>query len=241
MNRIALVTGGTRGIGAAISRLFKQSGYRVITNYKSDEQEAKAFSDNTGIPVIKWDVSDYDECIKHIAEIEKKFQGHVEIVVNNAGITRDGMFHKSEPKQWYDVINTNLNSCYNVSRAVIEKMRENKFGRIINISSINALSGQVGQTNYTASKAGIIGFTKALALESASKNITVNAIAPGYTDTEMVRVMSPEVLEKIIQKIPVGRLGTPEEIARVAGFLASDEAGFITGITLSVNGGLYMQ
>lgn len=241
MSRIVLVTGGTRGIGAAISKFFKQSGYLVITNYKNDDQEAKVFSQNTGISVMKWDVSDYDECIKNIAEIEKKFQGHVEIVINNAGITRDVMFHKSEPNQWYDVINTNLNSCYNVSRAVIEKMRENKFGRIINISSVNALSGQAGQTNYTASKAGIIGFTKALALENASKNVTVNAIAPGYTDTEMVRVMPPQVLEKIIQKIPVGRLGTPEEIARVAGFLASDEAGFITGITLSVNGGLYMQ
>jgi acetoacetyl-CoA reductase len=241
MNRVALVTGGTRGIGAAISKLLNQKKYQVVATYKSNDLEAKAFAKETGIMVMKWDVSNYDDCIRNVQEIEQKLKKHIEILVNNAGITRDIMFHKSTPQYWHEVINTNLTSCYNVSRAVIEKMRDNKFGRIVNVSSVNALSGQVGQTNYAASKAGVIGFTKALALESASKNITVNAIAPGYTNTDMMSSIPQQILDGIIQKIPMGRLGTPEEIAKAVAFLVSDDSEFITGITLSINGGLYMQ
>ena len=241
MGKIALVTGGTRGIGSEISECLNKAGYQVVANYKSNDSDAEEFHKKTGITVMKWDVSNYNECMAKVKEIENTFGKHIEIVVNNAGITRDTMLHKSEPQQWYDVLNTNLNSCYNISRAVIEKMRDNRFGRLINISSVNALSGQIGQTNYVASKAGIIGFTKALALESASKNITVNAIAPGYTDTDMVRAVPPKVLEQIIQKIPVGRLGTPADIARAVMFLVSEDASFVTGLTLSVNGGMYMQ
>ena len=241
MKKIALVTGGTRGIGSAISKLLNKQHYQVIATYKSNDVEAQEFAKKTGIMTMKWDVSDYNECIKNVREIEQEFKKPISILVNNAGITRDVMFHKSTPEHWNDVINTNLSSCYNVSRAVIEGMRNNNFGRIVNISSVNALSGQVGQTNYVASKAGIIGFTKALALESASKNITVNAVAPGYTDTEMMSSIPPKVLESIIQKIPMRRLGTPDEIARAVAFLVADESDFITGITLSINGGLYIQ
>ncbi len=239
--RLAIVTGGTRGIGASISQVLHQSGYQVIANYANDDNAAGDFYKNTGIRTLKWDVSDLESCEAHIKKIEDEFGTNVEVVVNNAGITRDGMLHKIEHKFWHEVINTNLNSCFNMSYSTIKKMRENGFGRIINISSINGLSGQIGQTNYSAAKAGILGLTKSLAREGAAKGITVNAIAPGYIMTEMVGAVSPEVLADIIKNIPVGRLGTPEEIARAVLFLASDEAGFITGETLSVNGGHRME
>jgi acetoacetyl-CoA reductase len=239
--RLAIVTGGTRGIGASISQTLHQSGYQVIANYASDDSNAGDFHKNTGIKVAKWDVSDLESCDTHIKKIEDEFGMNVEIVVNNAGITRDGMLHKIEHKFWHEVINNNLNSCFNMSYSTIKKMRDNNFGRIINISSINGLSGQIGQTNYSAAKAGILGLTKALAREGAAKGITVNAIAPGYIMTEMVGSVSPEILSDIIKNIPVGRFGTPEEIARAVLFLASDEAGFITGETLSVNGGHRME
>jgi acetoacetyl-CoA reductase len=239
MSRIAVVTGGTRGIGAAISIKLKQNGYTVIANYGHNEAAAQAFSKSHGIEVMKWDVSHYEDCKKAITEIESKV-GPVDILVNNAGITRDGFMHKITPDRWTDVITTNLTSCFNMAHCVIKGMREREFGRIISISSINGQKGQIGQVNYSAAKAGIIGFTKALALEVAPKGVTVNAIAPGYINTDMVKAISEDVLKSIIDQIPVKRLGMPEEIARVVGFLASDEAGFMTGATLSANGGQYM-
>jgi acetoacetyl-CoA reductase len=240
MTRVAVVTGGSRGIGAAISKALKAAGFTVAANYAGNDEAAAKFHAETGIPVYKWDVSSYDACAAGLAEVEKDL-GPIDVVVNNAGITRDGFFHKMSPDQWNAVINTNLNSLFNMCRPVIEGMRNRNFGRIICISSINGQKGQVGQANYSAAKAGEIGFVKALAQENANKGITVNAICPGYIGTEMVRAIAPEVLEKrIIPQIPVGRLGEPEEIARIVAFLAADESGFITGSTLSANGGQYM-
>jgi acetoacetyl-CoA reductase len=240
MARVAVVTGGTRGIGAAVSRALKDAGYAVAANYAGNEEAANKFRAETQVPVYKWDVGNYDACAQGIKKVETEL-GPVDILVNNAGITRDIMFHKMAPDQWGQVINTNLSSLYNMCRQVIEGMRERNFGRIINISSINGQKGQLGQVNYSAAKAGEIGFTKALALENARKGITVNAICPGYIATEMVMAVPKDVLEKnIIPQIPAGRLGEPQEIARCVLFLAGDEAGFITGSTLSANGGQYM-
>ena len=240
MTRVAVVTGGSRGIGAAISKALKAAGFNVAANYAGNDEAAAKFREETGIPVYKWDVSSYDACAAGLAEVEKDL-GPIDVVVNNAGITRDGFFHKMTPDQWNAVINTNLNSLFNMCRPVIDGMRNRNFGRIICISSVNGQKGQAGQSNYSAAKSGEIGFVKALAQENASKGITVNAIAPGYIGTEMVRAIAPEVLEKrILPQIPVGRLGEPEEIARIVAFLAADESGFITGSTLSANGGQYM-
>lgn len=240
MARVALVTGGSRGIGAAISRALKAAGYKVAASYAGNDEAAKAFSAETGIPTYKWDVSDFDACAAGIAQVEADL-GPVEVLVNNAGITKDGMFHKMTKEQWYGVINTNLNSLFNMTRPVWEGMRARKFGRVICISSINGQKGQMGQVNYSAAKAGDIGFAKALAQEGARAGITVNTICPGYIATEMVKAIDPAVVEKnILPLIPVGRLGEPEEIARAVVFLASDDAGFITGSTLSANGGQYM-
>jgi len=240
MSRVALVTGGTRGIGAAISKALKQAGYKVAANYGGNDEAAKKFNAETGVAVYKWDVSSFDACSAGVKKVEAEI-GPVEILVNNAGITRDAMFHRMTPEQWNAVIGTNLNSLFNMCRPVIEGMRSRKFGRIVNISSINGQKGQMGQTNYSASKAGDIGFTKALAQENAKAGITVNAICPGYINTEMVQAVPKDVLEKsILPLIPVGRLGEPEEVARCIVFLVSDEAGFITGSTLSVNGAQYV-
>ncbi|HXF90009.1 MAG TPA: beta-ketoacyl-ACP reductase [Xanthobacteraceae bacterium] len=240
MSRVALVTGGTRGIGAAICRALKAAGYRVAANYGGNDAAAQKFKAETGIPVYKWDVSSYEACAAGVQQVAADL-GPIEVLVNNAGITRDAMFHRMKPEQWTAVINTNLNSLFNMCRPVIESMRERKFGRIINISSINGQKGQMGQTNYSAAKAGELGFTKALAQECARLGITVNAICPGYINTEMVQAVPKDVLEKsILPLIPVGRLGEPEEIARCVVFLASDDAGFITGSTLSANGGQVM-
>ncbi|WP_430241762.1 beta-ketoacyl-ACP reductase [Neorhizobium sp. DAR64861/K0K2] len=239
MARIALISGGTRGIGAAISTAMKAAGYSVAANFAGNTEKAAEFHAATGIPVFQWDVSDYDACVKGIFEVETQL-GPVDVLVNNAGITRDGMFHKITPQQWKEVIDTNLSGLFNMTHPVWPGMRERGFGRIINISSINGQRGQMGQVNYSAAKAGDLGFTKALAQEGASKNITVNAICPGYIGTDMVRAIPQKVMdEKIIPQIPVGRLGEPEEIARCVLFLASEEAGFITGSTLSANGGQY--
>jgi acetoacetyl-CoA reductase len=240
MARIALVTGGTRGIGAAISAALKETGCTVIANYAANDEAARVFKTETGIEVKKWDVSSFEACGKAVGEIEAEL-GPVDVLVNNAGITRDVMFHKMTLEQWQAVIDTNLNSQFNMCRPVIEGMRARNFGRIVNISSINAQKGQMGQSNYCAAKSGEIGFTKALAQENAAKGITVNAICPGYIGTEMVRAVPKEVLEKrILPQIPAGRLGEPEEVARCVVFLASENAGYITGATLSVNGGQYM-
>ncbi|OWV77698.1 beta-ketoacyl-ACP reductase [Rhizobium leguminosarum bv. trifolii] len=239
MSRVALVTGGTRGIGAAISVALKNAGYRVAANYAGNDEKAKAFHEATGVPVFKWDVSDYAACGEGIARIESEI-GPVDVLVNNAGITRDAMFHKMTPQQWHEVINTNLTGLFNMTHQVWTGMRDRSFGRIVNISSINGQKGQMGQANYSAAKAGDLGFTKALAQEGAAKNITVNAICPGYIGTEMVLAVPEKVLnERIIPQIPVGRLGEPEEIARCVTFLASDDAGFITGSTLTANGGQF--
>jgi acetoacetyl-CoA reductase len=239
MPRVALVTGGSRGIGAAISIALKNAGYKVAANYAGNDDAAQAFSAETGIPVYKWSVADYDACAAGIEQVESDL-GPVDILVNNAGITRDAMFHKMTVQQWRDVIDTNLSGVFNMTHPVWGGMRDRKFGRIINISSINGQKGQAGQVNYSAAKAGDIGFTKALAQEGARAGITVNAIAPGYIATEMVKAIDEKVLkERIIPQIPAGRLGEPEEIARCVVFLASDEAGFITGSTISANGGQY--
>ncbi len=239
MSRIALVTGGSRGIGAAISVALKGAGYKVAANYAGNDEKAQAFTAETGIPTYKWDVSDYAACAAGIAKVEADL-GPIEILVNNAGITRDAMFHKMTPENWKDVIDTNLSGLFNMTHPVWTGMRDRNFGRVINISSINGQKGQMGQANYSAAKAGDLGFTKALAQEGAAKGITVNAICPGYIGTEMVRAIPEKVLaERIIPQIPVGRLGEPEEIARIAVFLASDDAGFITGSTISANGGQF--
>jgi acetoacetyl-CoA reductase len=239
MARVALVTGGTRGIGAAISKALKASGYKVAATYGGNDAAAEKFKAETGIPVYKWDVASFDACADGVKKVEADL-GPIDVLVNNAGITRDIPFHKMSIDQWNAVINTNLGSLFNMTRQVIEGMRGRKFGRIINISSINGQKGQFGQVNYSAAKAGDIGFTKALALENAKGGITVNVIAPGYINTEMVQAVPREVLEKnVIPQIPVNRLGEPEEIARAVVFLAAEDAGFITGSTLTVNGGQY--
>jgi acetoacetyl-CoA reductase len=238
-SRVALVTGGTRGIGAAIAWALKQAGHRVAVNFAGNQAAAKKFTEQTEIPAYSWDVSDFDACAAGVQQVEADL-GPIEILINNAGITRDGFLHKMTPDQWTAVLVTNLNSCFNMSRQVIEGMRARSYGRIINIASINGQKGQVGQTNYGAAKAGVIGFTKALALESASKGITVNAIAPGYINTEMVAAVQPEVLQKVIAAIPAGRLGMAEELAHAVLFLVDDRAAFVNGETLSINGGQYM-
>lgn len=239
MSRTALVTGGTRGIGAAISKALKDAGYRVAANYAGNDEAAAKFTEETGVKSYKWSVADYDACASGIAQVEDEL-GPIAVLVNNAGITRDAMFHKMTPQQWKEVIDTNLTGVFNMTHPVWGGMRDRKFGRVINISSINGQKGQAGQANYSAAKAGDLGITKALAQEGARAGITVNAICPGYIGTEMVRAIDEKVLnERIIPQIPVGRLGEPEEIARAVVFLASDDAGFITGSTLSANGGQF--
>ena len=236
--RVALVTGGTRGIGLAITARLAADGYRVCAGYAGNEKAAKACAEEYGVEIVKGNVGDFQDCVRAVKEVEEKL-GPVEILVNNAGITRDAMLHRMTPEQWNEVIFVNLASLFNMSRQVIEPMRAANFGRIINISSINGQKGQMGQTNYSAAKAGVIGFSKALAQETANKGITVNVVAPGYIDTEMVAGVPPQVLEKIVAGIPVGRLGRAEEIAACVAFLARDDASFITGATITANGGQY--
>lgn len=239
MKRVVVVTGGTRGLGEAMSRVFKAQDDQVVAVYHGNEDKAQAFHQETQIPVYKWDVSDFDACEKGVNEITKAFGG-IHVLVNNAGITRDSMLHKMSYADWDAVLKTNLYSVFNLCRLVIPLMREQRFGRIVNISSINAIKGQKGQVNYSAAKAGILGFTKSLAQEVASYGVTVNAIAPGYSDTEMVRAVPSAILEKIVEEIPVHRLGAPVEIGKLAAFLASEDAGFITGSTFHINGGQLM-
>ena len=240
MGRVALVTGGTRGIGAAISLALKGAGHRVAATYAGNDEAAERFRAESGIAVYKWSVADYDACVAGVKRVEAEL-GPIEILVNNAGITRDAPFHRMTREQWDEVIRTNLDGLFNMTHPVWPGMRERKFGRIVNISSVNGQKGQFGQVNYSAAKAGDLGFTKALAQEGAKFGITVNAICPGYIETDMVRAVDPKIIaEKIIPQIPVGRLGTAEEIARCVLFLVSEEAGFITGSTISANGGMYM-
>jgi acetoacetyl-CoA reductase len=238
--RIALVTGGTRGIGAAISEALAAAGYRVAANFTCGAEAAEAFNARTGIRVFRWDVADMAQCAVGVAEVEHAL-GAIDVLVNNAGITRDAMLHKMAEQDWRTVIEVDLGGCFNMCRVAIEGMRQRRYGRIVNISSVNGLSGQPGQTNYAAAKAGMLGFTRALALEGASRNITVNAIAPGYIETEMVQAVPPEAMQAILKGVPAGRLGTPAEVARGVVFLADEAAGFITGTTLSINGGKYMD
>jgi len=239
MARVAIVTGGTRGIGEAISVGLKNAGYKVAANYAGNDERAKAFSERTGIAVYKWDVADYDACQAGVKKVEADL-GPVDVIVNNAGITRDGTMKKMARNGWDDVLDTNLGGCFNMCKAAWDGMLERGFGRVVNIGSINGQAGQYGQVNYAAAKSGIHGFTKALAQEGASKGITVNAIAPGYIDTDMVAAVPANVLEKIVARIPVGRLGKAEEIARGVLFLVADDAGFVTGSTMSINGGQHM-
>jgi acetoacetyl-CoA reductase len=239
MGRVAIVTGGTRGIGRAISIELQRLGFKVAANYCGNEQRARGFSSETGIKSYKWDVSDYDACVAGTARVVEEL-GPVDVLVNNAGITRDGTFKKQTHEMWQAVLDTNLGGCFNMCKCVWDGMLERGHGRIVNIGSVNGQAGQYGQVNYAAAKSGIHGFTKALAQEGASKGITVNAIAPGYIDTDMVSAVPPNVLDKIVAKIPVGRLGLAEEIARGVAFLVCDEAGFVTGSTLSINGGQHM-
>ena len=239
MARVALVTGGTRGIGAAISIALRDAGYGVAATYAGNAAAAESFKSETGIPVYQWDVADFSACAEGIARVAGDL-GAVEVLVNNAGITRDTTLHRMTPEQWDAVIDVDLSSCFNMTRGVIEPMRAEGFGRIVNIASINGQKGQFGQVNYSAAKAGMIGFTKALALENAAKGVTVNAIAPGYIGTEMVAAVPEKVMERIIAQIPVGRLGEPGEVARAVVFLVADGAGFFTGSTLTMNGGQYM-
>jgi acetoacetyl-CoA reductase len=240
MGRVALVTGGTRGIGAAVSKALKKAGYNVAANYGANDDAAQAFKQDTKIPVFKWDVGDYVACEQGIVSVENEV-GPVEVLVNNAGISRDAMLQKMTHEQWEQVIRTNLDSLFNMTRPVINGMRERGFGRVINISSINGQKGQLGLANYCSAKAGVIGFTRALALESARKGITVNAIAPGYVATELLAGVSEEVMKSIVGQIPVGRLGEADEVARCVIFLAADEAGWITGSTLTINGGQHLD
>ena len=239
MARVAVVTGGTRGIGEAISVALRDAGMSVAANYAGNEQKAQEFTERTGIKAYKWDVSDFDACIAGIQQIESEL-GPVDVLVNNAGITRDGTMKRMTRQAWDEVIDVNLGGCFNMAKAVFEGMQARKFGRIVNIGSINGQAGQYGQVNYAAAKSGIHGFTKALAQEGARGGVTVNAIAPGYIDTEMVAAVPEDVLAKIVARIPVGRLGKAEEIARGVVFLCGEEAGFITGSTLSINGGQHM-
>lgn len=239
MTKTALVTGGTRGIGRAISLSLKDAGYRVVANYAGNDEAAKSFTDETGIATYKWSVADPDACAAGIARVEAEV-GPVDILINNAGITRDGFMHKMETEQWNAVIDTNLSSLFYMTKPVLEGMRARGFGRVVNISSINGQAGQLGQTNYSAAKAGVHGFTKALAQEVARKGITVNTIAPGYINTDMVAAVPEKVLEGIISKIPVGRLGEADEIAQAILYLCGPNSGFITGSCLSINGGQHM-
>ena len=240
MTRVALVTGGSRGIGASISMALKEAGYKVAANYAGNDEAAAKFKAETGIPVYKWSVADYDACAAGIAQVEADL-GPVDVLVNNAGITRDSMFHRMTPQQWREVIDTNLNGVFNMTHPLWSGMRDRKFGRVITISSINGQKGQAGQANYSAAKAGDIGFSRALAQEGARAGITVNVVAPGYIGTDMVMAVPEKVRESIIAQIPVGRLGTPEEIARCVVFLASDDAGFISGSVISANGGQFFS
>ena len=239
MSRVALVTGGTRGIGYGIVERLKADGFKVAAGYAGNEEAAKACAQQLGVMIVKGNVGDFEDCQRAVAEVEAEL-GPVDVLVNNAGITRDAMLHKMTPQQWNEVIFVNLASIFNMSRQVIEGMRERGYGRIINISSINGQKGQMGQTNYSAAKAGVIGFTKALAQETANKGITVNCVAPGYIDTEMVSAVPQNALDRIIAGIPVGRLGKAEEIAACVAFLSREDASFITGATLTVNGGQHM-
>jgi acetoacetyl-CoA reductase len=239
MSRVAVVTGGTRGIGHAISIELRNRGYRVAANYGGNDEAARNFQVESGIPIFKWDVGDYAACASGLKEVEKQL-GPISVIVNNAGITRDAMLHRMTPEQWRDVIRVDLDSLFNMVQPIINGMRDRNFGRVINISSINGQKGQMGQCNYSAAKAGVIGFTKALAQENARKGITVNCVAPGYIDTEMVAAVPEKALEAIIAQIPVGRLGKSAEIAKCVAFLASDDAAFITGATLTANGGQYI-
>ncbi|HET9428314.1 MAG TPA: acetoacetyl-CoA reductase [Allosphingosinicella sp.] len=239
MARVAVVTGGTRGIGEAISVALRDAGVTVAANYAGNEEKARDFSDRTGIKSYRWDVSDLDACIAGVQRIESEL-GPIEILVNNAGITRDGTMKRMDRRAWDEVIDVNLGGCFNMAKAVWEGMNARKYGRVVNIGSINGQAGQYGQVNYAAAKSGIHGFTKALAQEGARAGITVNAIAPGYIDTEMVAAVPEDVLAKIVARIPVGRLGRAEEIARGVTFLCSEDAGFVTGSTLSINGGQHM-
>jgi len=239
MARVAVVTGGTRGIGRAIAEALHQAGYKVAANYSGNDEAARRMSEETGIKAYKFDVSDFKSCQAGVLRIAQEL-GPIEVLVNNAGITRDAVLHRMTPEQWGEVIATNLGSCFNMCRLVIDSMREKGFGRIVNIGSINGQAGQYGQVNYAAAKSGIHGFTKALAQEGAGKGVTVNAIAPGYIDTDMVRAVPANVLEKIVARVPVGRLGQASEIARAVLFLVADDSGFVTGSTMSVNGGQHM-
>jgi acetoacetyl-CoA reductase len=239
MSKVAVVTGGTRGIGNAISVELKKRGFRVAANYAGNEEAAHRFQAETGIPVFKWDVGSYEACVEGLRQVETQL-GPVSVIVNNAGITRDAVLHRMTPEQWFEVMRVDLDSMFNMVRPVINGMRDRNYGRIVNISSINGQKGQMGQVNYSAAKAGVIGFTKALAQENAKKGITVNCIAPGYIDTEMVAAVPEKVLQSIVEQIPVGRLGKAGEIAKCVAFLASDDAAFITGSTLTVNGGQYI-
>ena len=239
MSKVAIVTGGTRGIGQAISVELKNRGYNVAANYGGNDEAARKFNAETGIPVFKWDVGDYDACVAGLKQVESEL-GPISIIVNNAGITRDTLLNRMTPQQWKDVIRVDLDSVFNMVQPVINGMRDRGFGRIINISSLNGQKGQAGQCNYSAAKAGVIGFSKALAQESARKGITVNCVAPGYIDTEMVAAVPEKVLQSLIAMIPVGRLGKAEEIAKCVAFLASDDAGFITGATIAANGGQFV-
>jgi acetoacetyl-CoA reductase len=239
MARVAIVTGGTRGIGEAISLALREMGMNVAASYAGNEEKARAFTQKTGIKAYQWDVADYDACQAGVAQVESDL-GPVDILVNNAGITRDGILAKMSYKDWKEVIDTNLGGCFNMAKAVFGGMRERRWGRIVNIGSINGQAGQYGQVNYAAAKSGIHGFTKALAQEGAKSGVTVNAIAPGYIDTDMVAAVPPDVLGKIVAKVPVGRLGHASEIARGVAFLCGEDAGFVTGSTLSINGGQHM-